>query len=402
MKKIQLIIPVILLITVNCFGYTAVEEPIPAYTSTGASFSQENYPVEDTSYVYNFLAPYGDWVEMSSYGYVWVPRHMGYRWRPYTEGRWVWSDYGWTWISDLPWGDIPFHYGRWGWDDGFGWFWVPGDVWGPAWVSWRSSDFYFGWAPLPPGIDLAFGIDFDSIFLNVPNFYWVFCDADHFMDRDVRRYVVPFERNRSLITTTTFHNNIRLRNNRAINEGIDVNDVRRITRRQIRTYQVAESGRPGREMIKGNTVHVFRAEIRPNSKAKPQQPLNAEEARQKLNTAKIFEPHTERPLSSEEAAARQRQKVERKLMQQSHQKELNQINKMRSQEERNARNNPAQRENIRRNYENQRAQIQARHEGEMREMQTRHSNDQTHMQNVRRGQGQPPRTGGGAGTEKRK
>lgn len=400
MKKIQLIIPVILLIAVNCSGYTAVEEH--PYASTGSGFSQVNYPVEDTSYVYNFLAPYGDWVEMASYGYVWVPRHMGYRWRPYTEGRWIWSDYGWTWISDLAWGDIPFHYGRWGWDDGFGWFWVPGDVWGPAWVCWRSSDFYFGWAPLPPGIGLTLGLDFDSIFLNVPNFYWVFCDADHFMDRDVRRFVVPYERNRSLLTRTTFHNNIRLRNNRAINEGVNVNDVRRITRRQIRTYQIAGSGRPERETIKGNTVHIFRGEIRSNENVRPQHFLNPEEARKNLSSTKIFEPRPGRPFSSEEATARQRQKEERKLMQQSHQKAFTQLNKMRSQEERNARNNPAQRDNIRRDYENQRTQMMARQNQEMRDMEMRHSNDLMHMRNMRMAQPPPPRRQGGGEAERRK
>jgi hypothetical protein len=33
---------------------------------------------------------------------------------------------------------------------GRGWGWVPGTMWGPAWVSWRSGGGYAGWAPLPP------------------------------------------------------------------------------------------------------------------------------------------------------------------------------------------------------------------------------------------------------------
>ena len=32
----------------------------------------------------------------------------------------------------------------------FGWVGVPGNEWAPAWVSWRKSDDYVGWAPLPP------------------------------------------------------------------------------------------------------------------------------------------------------------------------------------------------------------------------------------------------------------
>ena len=34
-------------------------------------------------------------------------------WRPYTLGRWAYTDDGWTWISDEPFGWITYHYGRW-------------------------------------------------------------------------------------------------------------------------------------------------------------------------------------------------------------------------------------------------------------------------------------------------
>jgi hypothetical protein len=45
---------------------------------------------------------------------------MGYRWRPYSGGHWLWTDYGRTWISDQEGGDMPFHNGRWGWDNDIG------------------------------------------------------------------------------------------------------------------------------------------------------------------------------------------------------------------------------------------------------------------------------------------
>ena len=115
----------------------------PAPTQGGA------YGEIDAGFYYNYLSPYGTWVDYAPYGYCWVPRNMGYRWRPYIEGRWEWTDCGWTWISDYDWGWIPFHYGRWGWDNDIGWFWVPGSVWSPAWVVWRWSPSYFGWAPVP-------------------------------------------------------------------------------------------------------------------------------------------------------------------------------------------------------------------------------------------------------------
>ena len=34
-------------------------------------------------------------------------------WQPYSNGQWVYTEYGWTWISDDPWGGNPYHYGTW-------------------------------------------------------------------------------------------------------------------------------------------------------------------------------------------------------------------------------------------------------------------------------------------------
>src|SRR5438093_3297573 len=52
---------------------------------------------------YNALEPHGEWLEVSDYGYVWHPNGVGRDWRPYTEGHWVFTDAGWTFVSDEPW-----------------------------------------------------------------------------------------------------------------------------------------------------------------------------------------------------------------------------------------------------------------------------------------------------------
>ena len=86
---------------------------------------------------YRKLEPYGDWIETGDYGYVWQPREAerSERWRPYTNGHWVYTDAGWTWVSDERFGWATCHYGRWARMRGIGWVWVPGDEWAPAWVS---------------------------------------------------------------------------------------------------------------------------------------------------------------------------------------------------------------------------------------------------------------------------
>ncbi len=113
------------------------------------------------SYFNTYLSPHGSWVNISGYGNCWQPTIVlaDPTWQPYCNGGcWVWSDSGWYWQSDYSWGWAAFHYGRWWKDHRAGWVWAPGSVWAPAWVSWRNSTDYCGWAPLPPSAYYAAGI----------------------------------------------------------------------------------------------------------------------------------------------------------------------------------------------------------------------------------------------------
>lgn len=121
----------------------AIPRPAEGAVSVSVSFFHEQ------------LSPYGRWVVAGSYGDCWVPSGVAGGWAPYVDGQWYWTDYGWTWASADPWGDLPFHYGSWAWADGYGWVWVPGTVWAPAWVTWAYTDAYIGWAPLPPSFVLT-------------------------------------------------------------------------------------------------------------------------------------------------------------------------------------------------------------------------------------------------------
>lgn len=107
------------------------------------------------SLFHEHLSPHGRWIVAESYGNVWVPTGVTGGWAPYVDGEWVWTDYGWTWVSNDPWGDIPYHYGTWVWVYPYGWTWVPGTVWAPAWVTWAYTDDYIGWAPVPPTFVLS-------------------------------------------------------------------------------------------------------------------------------------------------------------------------------------------------------------------------------------------------------
>ena len=112
----------------------------------GSGYADDSAPAPDD--YEEALAGEGEWVDDPEYGRVWHPA-VASDWRPYVDGYWAWGPEGWTWVSYEPWG-WTFHYGRWGFTPSFGWVWVPGTVWGPAWVDWFWGDGFVGWAPLAP------------------------------------------------------------------------------------------------------------------------------------------------------------------------------------------------------------------------------------------------------------
>jgi hypothetical protein len=92
------------------------------------------------------LDEYGSWVMVSGIGWSWRPI-VSAGWRPYYHGYWNHRGGCLTWVSYDPWGWGPYHYGRWAFDPGYGWVWVPGHGYSPAWVYWMYGSGYVGWAP---------------------------------------------------------------------------------------------------------------------------------------------------------------------------------------------------------------------------------------------------------------
>jgi hypothetical protein len=364
------------LATLGCLVLVSASEGVrPGEGAPSRAVVSQDMGAElDLDYCYNYLAPYGSWVNMDPWGYVWCPRHMGYNWRPYTEGHWVWTDYGWTWISDFDWGWIPFHYGRWGWDDDLGWYWVPGTVWGPAWVTWRSSDLYCGWAPFPPGIEFRAGLDFARFGIDFPFRFWIFIGASHFCDTSIFPYVLPYERNITIINNTRLYSNFSWRGTRFINDGINVDTVQRLTRRPVTRYALQDARRPGRAAIVGNQVQLYRPAIRSTPNARPKTYLNQDQARSEIGPAKVFEPRQQPPKMATESDVQKRQSAERKLMDQSHAQELKAIDQQRIQEQRKVQA-PADKARIEQDYQAKRSDVAKQHQAERQQITERHKSD---------------------------
>ena len=174
---------------------------------------------------YDQLSGEGTWIQTNDYGYVFQPNVSDSNWRPYTRGHWVHTDDGMMWASDEPFGWATYHYGRWVNLADEGWVWVPGYTWAPSWVSWRESDDYYGWAPLPPetavGVDFAVGDvgfgfhigDDCDVAYDIGPEYYNFCPVAYIGDPYAWRYYrSPFD-NFAIIGGTRNITNINIVNN---------------------------------------------------------------------------------------------------------------------------------------------------------------------------------------------
>ncbi|HYL04593.1 MAG TPA: DUF6600 domain-containing protein, partial [Thermoanaerobaculia bacterium] len=212
-------------------------------------------------YFYSNLAPYGYWVNRPSYGWVWTPRHIRHGWRPYSYGRWVYTDYGWTWASSEPFGWATYHYGRWNLDPDYGWEWVPGTDWGPAWVSWQQGNGYLGWAALPPQVGWSAGVGLDlggfNLAVGIDPGWYCFVPERSFLAVNVGTFVLPPNRNVAFFRNTTNVTNFRVEGGRVFNAGVPVNRIQQVTGQPVRQLQLANASDPRVARVSGNTVAMF-------------------------------------------------------------------------------------------------------------------------------------------------
>jgi hypothetical protein len=207
------------------------------------------------------LEPYGAWHHNRRFGDVWVPANRPRDWRPYTVGHWVYTDdYGWYWVTDdqeADWGWITYHYGRWYRDPDDGWFWVPDDVWGPAWVDWRYSDQYVGWAPEPPAEVVADVEDEPA--------YWSFVTAGDLIAPSIATALLPSDRRAEFFRRTELVNRpvmMRGPDRRfAVDPGIPPGKIAAIRGRALPTYQVRPRVLAGTAALPG-AIQVRNTDLR--------------------------------------------------------------------------------------------------------------------------------------------
>jgi hypothetical protein len=192
-----------------------------------------------SSYFYTHLSPYGTWIEIDYGVVVWKPTIMRVGWAPYRTGRWIWTYDGWYWDSYESFGYITYHYGRWFYDDYYGWLWYPDYEWAPAWVEWRYDNMHIGWAPLHPYASFRIGVGiFFTTTYYTPYQHWHFVTYNHFCDPYVYNYYVPSQHKYRVHSGTKYRTNYTYNNGRVQNRGVDVNQVRVRSGQEIREREI--------------------------------------------------------------------------------------------------------------------------------------------------------------------
>ena len=235
----------------------------PAQTKQVRVYQEEGVDEDDYGVFYQNLSSDGRWLETDDYGYVFQPNDADSSdWGPYRSGHWVWTDYGWYWQSDESYGWACYHYGRWVRILGVGWVWVPGREWGPAWVSWRQSDDYCGWAPLPPECSVSVGFSIggwcDNYYGIGPAAYCFIHFGDWFRP-NYYHYCAPGGQNFAIIQRTVNVTNVYRTNNFFVNNGPQSAIVSQRAGAPITRYNInyiAQNNGHYRTAVQGNQLNV--------------------------------------------------------------------------------------------------------------------------------------------------
>ena len=219
------------------------------------------------------LEPHGTWRNSSRWGEVWTPSNQPRDWQPYTVGHWVFTDdWGWYWIEDQSeavWGIVTYHYGRWVLEDEV-WVWVPGEEWGPGWVSWRGSNrsatsgrsrsrtartSNVGWSAMPPD-------EVVEEYWEEPRL-WVFVRTRDFTAPVVARVLLPLpEREVAIRETVVINRTVVIREEHfGVNPGIPPVLIAAEIGRPLQSYDVRPVVLAGTARIPG-AVELRAEELR--------------------------------------------------------------------------------------------------------------------------------------------
>jgi small-conductance mechanosensitive channel len=180
------------------------------------------------------------------------------------------------------------------------------------------------------------------------------------------------ERNLTIINYSVIRTDIRVRDDRVINRGVDIDHVRRMTKQTISRHELAPADRPGQSRVREGRVEIYNPIIRQNESAHPDKVLEKDEVLDRITRTTMREP--EEQAESQKIRLKDAQKQEFKHLENSQEKELQQVIRKKQQEEGVAKD-ATEKQKIKKEYDQKVVKIKQSHEKEKTEIKKRHKKE---------------------------
>lgn len=244
---------------------------------------------------YDVLSPMGEWIQITKedidedlsdgegegrsltsyfddeeFLFIWKPK-VESGWKPYSNGKWEYTDHGWLWVSNDKWGNSTYNYGRWWNSPKYGWVWLPGYTWAPAWVSWKvtNDDKYVGWVALSPKAKWKSENGITSSNYNYKNkdADWVFVENNTFAG-DITAYNITKQNDNSgFVKNSTTITDIKTEDDKIVTNGPDVNRMEEKTGKKFERKKIKFSKGNFNTVIGDNDVTIGRERFKKHDNA---------------------------------------------------------------------------------------------------------------------------------------
>ncbi len=248
--------------------------------------SEENLYMNTVSFqsFYDVLSPMGEWIQITKedidedlsdgegegryssayyqddeFLFIWKPS-VENNWKPYSNGKWEYTDHGWLWASNDSWGNATYNYGRWWNSPKYGWVWLPGYTWAPAWVRWKVTNDgnHVGWVALSPKAKWKSetGITDKNYSYTNKDADWVFVDNNTFVSDITPSKIAATNQNSDLVKNSTGITGITTEDDKIVTSGPDVNRIEEKTGKKFNRKRLRFSKGKNSTLIGENDVTV--------------------------------------------------------------------------------------------------------------------------------------------------
>ncbi|HWQ81660.1 MAG TPA: DUF6600 domain-containing protein [Ignavibacteria bacterium] len=197
--------------------------------------------------------------------FVWQPRGYHSGWTPYSNGRWIYTDYNWYWHSYYKWGWAPYHYGRWVYSAYYGWIWIPGRHWAPSWVDWCYSDYHVGWYPRYPRFHRTFSY---HRYYERHYTHWVFVERHKMLDPKINsNLIVSSELNKDLISKSSMTTQTnKYLNGKIVSAGPPVQDIEKTMGKKIDVKHINYTESKEDSKVVKSGIYAYKPDDKSDSK----------------------------------------------------------------------------------------------------------------------------------------